>query len=97
MNFKPLANKILIEEAPKESATKSGIIIPETIQKDGPLIGKVAAAGPGKVSEAGTIIPMSVKVGDKVFFKKEYGASEIEMSGKKYMLISEDDILAIVE
>lgn len=76
--------------------TKSGIVLPETVSKEKPMKGRVAATGPGKKSKTGEIIPMSVKVGDTVLFKK-YGPDEIEMDGKKYLVGDEDDILAILE
>ncbi len=96
MNFKPLSNHVFIEPLDEEKKTKSGIVIPDTAEKEKPVRGKVLAVGPGKVSEKGERIPMSVKVGDIVLFKK-YGPDEIEVSGKKYLVGEEEDILAIVE
>ena len=60
------------------------------------MIGKVVAAGPGKKNEKGEVMPTSVKVGDKILFKK-YGPDEIEIDGKKYLVGDEDDVLAIIE
>lgn len=96
MQFKPLSNHVFIEPLKEEKATKSGIVLPETAEKEKPMVGKVLAVGPGKANEKGEVVPMSVKVGDKVLFKK-YGPDEIEMDGKKYLVGSEDDILAIIE
>lgn len=96
MNIKPLSNHVFIEPIEEEKTTKSGIFIPETAEKEKPIKGKVLAVGPGKVDEGGNRIPMSVKVGDIVLFKK-YGPDEIEISGKKYLVGDEDDILAIIE
>jgi len=76
--------------------TKSGIVIPDTADKEKPMMGTVVAVGPGKWSEKGELVPMSVKVGDKVLFKK-YGPDEVEVDGKKYLVGDEDDILAIIE
>ncbi len=76
--------------------TKSGIVIPETSEKEKPIKGKVVAAGPGKLDEKGNRMPMSVKVGDLVLFKK-YGPDELEVDGKKYLVGEEADILAIIE
>lgn len=80
----------------EDKTTKSGIVIPDTAEKEKPMKGKVLAAGPGKFNEKGEHIPMSVKVGEVVLFKK-YGLDEIEVDGKKYLVGDEDDILAIIE
>lgn len=96
VNFKPLSNHVFIEPLKEEKATKSGIVLPETAEKEKPMLGKVLAVGPGKFSEKGERMPMSVKVEDKVLFKK-YGPDEIEIDGKKYLVGSEEDILAILE
>ena len=96
MNFKPLSNHIFIEPLEEEQRTQSGIVIPDTAEKEKPIKGKVIAVGPGKLNEKGEIIPMSVKIGDLVFFKK-YGPDEIEIENKKYLVGDEEDILAILE
>ncbi len=96
MNFKPLSNHIFLEPLAEEKMTKSGIVLPETADKEKPIMGTVLAIGPGKKNDKGELQPMSVKVGDKVLFKK-YGPDEIEVDGKKYLVGDEDDILAIVE
>ncbi len=95
MQIKPLSNHILLEPSAEEKTTKSGIVIPDTAEKDKPTQAKVAAVGPGKM-EDGKLMPMSVKVGDTVLFKK-YGPDEIELDGKKYLICDEDDLLAVVE
>lgn len=94
-NLKPLSNHIFLESAAEEKVTKSGIVIPETAEKEKPTMGKVVAVGPGKFNEKGERNPMTVKVGDTVLFKK-YGMDEIEVEGKKYLVGDEDDVLAIV-
>ena len=77
--------------------TKSGIVLPETAGKEKPMMGKIIAVGPGKWSEEGKKrVPLSVKFGDKVLFKK-YGPDEIEIDGKKYLVGDEDDVLAIIK
>ena len=96
VNFKPLSNHVFIEPLKEEKATKSGIVLPETAEKEKPMVGKILAVGPGKLSEKGDTVPMSVKVGDKVLFKK-YGPDEIEVDGKKYLVGEETDILAIID
>lgn len=98
-NIKPLHNNVLIEplsEEEKGSKTKSGIFIPETVDKERPDQGKVAEVGPGKRDKDGNIIPMSVKKGQKVMFSK-YGPEELKVGDKKYYIISEDNILAVIE
>ena len=96
MNFKPLSNHVFLEALEEEKTTKSGIVLPDTAEKEKPVKGKVLAVGPGKKNDKGETIAMSVKVGDKVLFKK-YGPDEIEVEGKKYLVGDEDDILAIIE
>ncbi|MEK7094153.1 MAG: co-chaperone GroES, partial [Patescibacteria group bacterium] len=76
MNFKPLSNHLFIEAAEEEKVTKSGIVLPESSEKERPVKGKVLAVGPGKTNEKGERIPMSVKVGELVLFKK-YGPDEV--------------------
>ena len=96
MKFKPLSNHIFLEPVEEEKTTKSGIVIPDTVEKEKPMKGKVIAAGPGKLNDKGERSPMSVKIGDLVLFKK-YGPDEIEMEGKKYLVGDEDDVLAVLE
>jgi chaperonin GroES len=96
MQFKPLSNHVFIEPITEEQKTKSGIVLPETAEKERPIKGKIIAVGPGKLNEKGERIPMTVKVGDIVLFKK-YGPDEIEIDEKKYLVGDEDDILAILE
>ncbi len=86
--FKPLADRVLIEPAPAEQTTASGIIIPDSA-KEKPLKGKVIAAGNGKKDE-----PMSVKVGDEVLYG-QYSGTEIKLDGKTYLIMREADIYGI--
>lgn len=95
MEFKPLSNHVFIEPLEEEKTTKSGIVLPDTAEKEKPIKGKVLAVGPGKFNEKGERVPLSVKVGDTVLFKK-YGPDEIEIDDKKYLVGDEDDILAII-
>jgi chaperonin GroES len=94
MNIKPLGSRVLIEPVSEDKKTKSGIVLPENASGEKPMIGKVVATGPGKFDD-GKLVPMTVKVGDQVIYKK-YGPDEIEVEGKKYLVGDEDDILAIL-
>jgi len=96
MTIKPLGDHILIEPVREEEKTKAGIFLPDTASKEKSEEGKVIAVGPGKKTEDGKIIMMSVKPGDKVLFTK-YGPNEIKVDGKEYLIASESDILAIIE
>lgn len=95
INIKPLSDHVFIESIEDETKTESGIVIPDTADKERPMKGKVVAIGAGKRGDDGKLIPMSVKVGDVVLFKK-YGPDEIEVDGKKYLVGEESDILAII-
>jgi chaperonin GroES len=96
MKVKPLSDNILIEPIKEEEKTKSGILLPETAEKEKPEQGKVIAVGPGRKTSSGKIIPVGVKVGQKVLFKK-YGPDEIKVDDKEYLIAKEEDILAILE
>jgi len=89
LNIKPLADRVLVEPAPAEDKTKSGIIIPDTA-KEKPQKGKVVAVGPGKKDE-----PTTLSVGDTVLYGK-YSGTEINIEGTDYLIMREADILAIV-
>jgi len=94
MNLKPLGNRIVVEPSEGEAKTASGIILPETA-KEKPQEGVVVAAGPGRRLESGEREPLDVKVGDKVLYAK-YGGTEVKMGGKTFLILREDDVLAIV-
>ena len=96
MNLKPLSNHVFIEPIEEEQKTKSGIVLPDTAEKERPIKGKIIAVGPGKLNDKGERISMSVKVGEIILFKK-YGPDEFELDNKKYLVGDEDDILAILE
>ena len=96
INITPLSNHVFIEPLSEDKVTKTGIVLPDSVEKERPIKGRVLAVGNGKRNEKGEIVPMSVKVGDLVLFKK-YGPDELEIDGKKYLVGSEDDILAIIE
>ena len=96
MKIKPLSDHILIEAIKEEEKTKTGILLPETAEKERPEQGKVIAVGPGRKTEAGKVVPMNVKQGDTVLFTK-YGPNEIKINDKEYLIAKEEDILAILE
>ncbi|MDZ7658394.1 MULTISPECIES: co-chaperone GroES [Fodinibius] len=92
--IKPLSDRVLVQPAPAEEKTESGIIIPDSA-KEKPQEGTVVAAGPGKV-ENGTKIDMSVAEGDKVLYGK-YSGTEVTLDGEEYLIMRESDILGIVD
>jgi chaperonin GroES len=96
MNIKPLSDHILIEPVVQNEKTKTGIFLPDTASKEKSEEGKVVATGPGRKTDDGKVIELSVKVGDKVIFSK-YGPNEIKVGDKEYLIAKEDDILAIIE
>lgn len=95
MQIRPLSNRVVIEPIGEEQMTKSGIVIPDTADKK-PVRGRIVAVGPGKFNDKGEKIPVSVKVGDIVLFKK-YGPDEVEVEDKDYLVGDEDDVLAVLE
>ncbi len=95
MNIKPLFNNIFVEAVSEEKTTKGGIFIPESAEEK-PGVGKVVAVGPGKINNEGKLIPLNIKVGDKVLFT-QYAPNEIKIDEKEYLVIKEDDVLAIIE
>lgn len=95
MNLKPLHDRVLVKRLEEEEVTKGGIIIPDTA-KEKPIKGEVVAVGPGKVTDDGKTIPLSVKVGDKILFNK-YAGTEVKIEGVEHLVMREDDILAIIE
>ncbi len=95
MNIKPLGDRVVIKPILEDKTTKSGIVLPQTVDKEKPEQGEVLAIGPGKILDNGQVSPMGVKVGDKVMFKK-YSPDEIKIEGEELLIISELDILAII-
>lgn len=96
MNIQPLSDHILIEPIKQDEKTKTGILLPDTAEKERPEKGKVIAVGPGRKTASGKIIPLSVEKGDIVFFTK-YGPNEIKIEDKEYLIAKEEDVLAILE
>jgi chaperonin GroES len=95
MKIRPLHDRILVERLEEKEVRKGGIIIPDTA-KEKPQEGKVIAAGNGKVSDDGKKIPLDVKTGDKILFGK-YSGSEVKLDEKEYLIMREEDVLAILE
>ncbi len=95
MKVRPLHDKVLIKRLETEETTKGGIIIPDTA-KEKPQQGEVVAVGNGKILEDGSKRPLDVKEGEKVLFSK-YAGTDITIDGEDYLILSEDEILAIIE
>lgn len=95
MNIRPLGDRVIVRRSKEEEATKAGIILPDTAKEKSER-GEVIAVGAGKMMENGTLRAMSVKTGDNVLFKK-YGPDEIKVDGVEVLVISEEDILAVIE
>lgn len=94
MSFKPLGDRVLVKPLQKEDMSKGGIVLPDTV-KEKPQEGKVIAVGKGKFDD-GQLVPMEVKVGQTVMFAK-YGPTEIKVNGEEMYVLSESDILGIIE
>ena len=94
LNLKPLADRVVVEPAPAEDKSAGGIILPDTAQEK-PQQGMIVAAGPGKVSDSGNLLEMTVKKGDKVLYGK-YSGSEVTFDGIEYVIMRESDILAVL-
>jgi chaperonin GroES len=95
MAIKPLGDRILVKPVEEEEEKIGGIIIPDTA-KEKPQEGEIVAVGPGKMLESGERQAMSVKVGDKILYGK-YSSTEIKYGGEEYLIMREDDILAVLE
>jgi chaperonin GroES len=95
LNLKPLGDRLIVEPNEAEEVTASGIVLPETA-KEKPQQGKVLAAGPGRRDDEGKRIKMDVKEGDTVLYAK-YAGTEVKLEDKKYLILKETDVLAIVE
>jgi len=95
MNLRPLQDRIIVKRVEEESKTAGGLFIPETA-KEKPQRGEIVAVGNGKKTEDGKVLPLDVKVGDVVLFGK-YAGTEIKVDGDDYLMMREDDILAVVE
>jgi len=95
MNLIPLHDRVIVKASDPEEVTKGGIIIPDTA-KEKPLHGEIMAVGTGKITEDGKVVPLQVKVGDKVLYGK-YSTNEINVDGEEFLMMRESDIFAIVK
>ncbi|MBM4034993.1 MAG: co-chaperone GroES [Planctomycetes bacterium] len=91
----PLGDRLLVERLEAEEKTAGGIVLPDTA-KEKPIQGKVIAVGEGRRNEEGKLVPMQVKKGDKILFGK-YSGTEVKLEGEEYLIMKEDDVLAIVQ
>lgn len=96
MRLKPLNDHVVVKPIIEDEVTRSGIVLPETINKEKPEKGEVVAVGSGRLLDNGQRAPMSVKAGDKVIFKK-YSPDEIKIDSQEFLILNESDILAILE
>ena len=95
MNLRPLHDRILVERLEDGEQVRGGILIPDSA-KEKPQQGKVIAAGNGKRLEDGTVVPLDVKAGDRILFAK-YAGSEVQIDDSEYLILREDEVLAVVE
>ena len=96
LNLKPLQDRVVVKSLEEvEETTAGGIVIPDSA-KEKPQLGEVVAVGPGKLNEDGKHIPIGVNVGDQVFHAK-YGGTNVKINGEEYIIMREDDILAIAK
>ncbi len=96
MDLKPLADRVIVKSLEAEEKTKGGIVLPDTA-KEKPQEGKIVAVGKGKVSDNGDVRALELKVGDKVLYGKYSGTEITANDGKEYLIMREDDVLAVVK
>jgi chaperonin GroES len=94
LKLNPLSDRVVVKAAEAEEKTKGGIILPDTA-KEKPVEGTIVAAGPGKISDSGELVKMTVKVGDKVLYGK-YSGTEVTIDSEEYLIMRESDIFAII-
>jgi chaperonin GroES len=95
IKFRPLDDRVLVQQSEAEETTAGGIVLPDTAREK-PQRGRVIAVGPGKLLDNGQRATLNVKVGDQVFYGK-YAGNEVEMNDEKYVIVRENDILAVIE
>jgi len=94
--LKPLFDNIIVKRLEENEKTKSGIVLPDTVDKEKPQKGEIIAVGPGKIDEQGNKIALQVKVGDKILFRK-YSPDEIKIDGEEVLVMAQSDVIAIIE
>ncbi|MBO9311712.1 MAG: co-chaperone GroES [Chloroflexus sp.] len=94
--IRPLGDRVVVKPVEREEKTKAGIFLPDTASKERPMEGTVLAVGEGRRDDNGKLIPMNVKVGDRVIFAK-YSGTEFKLDDVEYLILSEKDILGIVQ
>ncbi len=95
INIKPLSDNVLIKPLEAEARTASGIVLPDNAREK-PQMGLVMAIGPGSINDQGKLIPVNVKTGQKVMYKK-WGGDEVKVGNEEWMIVKQSDILAIIE
>ena len=95
VTIKPLGDRVLVKPVEKEEKKKSGLIIPDTA-KEKPLEGKVLAVGKGKTTDEGKVLPLDVKVGDKILFGK-WSGTEVKLNGDELLIMKESDIMGVIQ
>lgn len=95
MKIKPLGDRVVVQPVKEEEVTKSGIVLPDTVEKEKKQEGTVVAVGPGKMLESGSRAPIDVKVGDRVLFEK-WGGEEVTVDEEDYKIVEAEKILAIL-
>lgn len=95
LGFRPLHDRIIVKRMEEETKTAGGLFIPDSA-KEKPQRGEIVAAGKGRVTDDGKVLPLDVKVGDKVLFAK-YAGTEIKLSGEEYLMMREEDVFAVIQ
>ena len=95
MALKPLGDRVVVKAADAQEKTKSGLVLPDTAQEK-PQEGKVISVGTGRLLDDGTVQPLQVKSGDRILYGK-YSGTEVELNGEEYLILREDDVLAVVQ
>jgi len=96
MTIKPLGDRVVVKQLKAEEVTKSGIVLPDTIDREKKAEAEVIAVGPGKMLESGQLAPMCVSVG-QIVLMKSWGGDDVKVDGEEFKIVSEEDILAVLE
>jgi len=96
MHVQPLGDRVVVKPKPREEKTKGGVILPDTASKERPMQGEVIAVGPGRHTDDGKLIPISVEVGQQVLFAK-YAGTEFKIDDEEYLILQERDLLGIIQ